>query len=70
MLVNKYPKTVANATLNIPGFQGKAKMKVLTPENSGSPGKKGPGPTESSVDVKAGMKLTLPAYSVTTITVE
>jgi len=70
MLVNKYPRTVANVEINVPNFTGKGKMQQLTPENSGSPGKKGKGPTESSVDVKPGMKVSLPAYSVTTITVE
>jgi hypothetical protein len=70
MIVNKYPRTVADATINIPGFEGKAKMQQLTPENSGSPGIKGPGPNESSIDVKPGMKMSLPAYSVTTITIE
>ena len=70
MMVNKYPKTVADVEINVPGFAGKAKMQQLTPENSGSPGKAGKGPAESSVDVKSGMKISLPAYSVTTVTIE
>ena len=70
MLVNKYPKTVANVTLNIPGFEGKANVQQLTSENSGSPGKKGSGPAKSTMDVKAGAKVSLPAYSITTITIE
>ncbi|MDR0306495.1 MAG: hypothetical protein LBI42_06630 [Chitinispirillales bacterium] len=70
MIINKHPKTVADAEINVPGFAGRAKMNQLTTENSGSPGKAGKGPAESSVDVKPGMKLSLPAYSVTTITIE
>ncbi|MCL2242639.1 MAG: hypothetical protein FWC04_08960, partial [Chitinispirillia bacterium] len=70
MIVNKYPKSVANVTLDVPGFQGKAKMQQLTPETAGSPGKAGKGPAQSSIDVKPGMKLALPAYSVTTLTLE
>ena len=70
MLVNKWPRTVASAELNIPNFAGKAKMQVLTPDNAGSPGKAGKGPTVSTIDVKPGMKVSLPAYSVTTITIE
>ncbi|MDR3012000.1 MAG: hypothetical protein LBU70_02170 [Chitinispirillales bacterium] len=70
MLVNKYPRTVANVTLNIPGFQGRAQQQQLTPENSGSPGVRGAGPTKSTVNVTPGMRLSLPAYSITTITIE
>jgi len=70
MIVNKYPKTVADITIDIPGFAGKAKKLLLTSENSGSPGKAGPGPKEESIDVKQGMKLSLPAHSLTTITIE
>jgi hypothetical protein len=60
---------VANVELNIPGFAGKAEMQQLTPQNSGSPGVRGTGPTVTSVEAKPGMKLDLPAYSVTTITI-
>jgi alpha-L-arabinofuranosidase len=70
MIVNKYPKTVADVTINIPGFEGKAKKQQLTSENSGSPGKKGTGPKEETVDVKPGVKLSLPAHSLTTLTIE
>jgi hypothetical protein len=70
MLVNKYPKTVANVTLNIPGFEGKANVQQLTADNAGSPGVRGKGPDKSTMDVKPGAKVKLPAYSVTTITIE
>ncbi|MDR2578903.1 MAG: hypothetical protein LBC70_08895 [Chitinispirillales bacterium] len=69
MLINKYPRTVANVELGIPGFTGTAEMQQLTPENSGSPGVRGAGPTKTSVNVTPGMKLNLPAYSITTITI-
>ena len=62
--------TVANVTINIPGFDGKAEVLQLTPENAGSPGKKGEGPAKSAMDVKVGAKVKLPAYSVTTITIK
>jgi hypothetical protein len=70
MIVNKYPKTTADVEINIPGFQGKAKMSRLTSENSGSPGKKGKGPDESTTDIKPGTKMTLPAHSVTTLIID
>jgi len=70
MIVNKYPKTVADVTINIPNFAGKAKKLLLTSETSGSPGKKGTGPKEETIEVKPGLKLSLPAHSLTTLTIE
>ena len=64
MIVNKYPKTVVDVTVKVPGFQGKGVKKQLTVQS----GQKGPG--EEPIDVKPDMKLSLPAHSVTTITVE
>jgi hypothetical protein len=63
MLVNKHPRSAVDATVNIPGFQGKAVKQLLNAENA----KKGP--TEEAIDVKPGMKLSMPAHSVVTITV-
>ncbi len=64
MVINKHPKSVADLTINIPGFQGKAKKQLLNVDNA----KKGP--TEESIDVKPGVKLSLPAHSVVNITLE
>ncbi|MFP4164134.1 MAG: carbohydrate binding domain-containing protein [Chitinispirillaceae bacterium] len=62
MLVNKYPRTKAETVLDIPGFSGKATLKQLTSESDQQ------GPSTKTIDVKPGMKITLPAYSLTTIT--
>ena len=62
MIVNKMPKTKANTTISIPKFEGNGTMKQLRPDNS----KKGY--SEESIEVKKGMNITLPAYSITTIT--
>ncbi len=64
MLVNKFPKTKAETVVNIPGFDGKAKMQQLRADNEKA------GPSSESIDVKPGMKITLPPHSVTTITLE
>jgi len=64
LIVNKHPKSVADITINIPGFQGKAKKLFLNADNA----KKGP--KEESIDVKPGMKMSMPAHSVVTITIE
>jgi hypothetical protein len=61
MIVNKYPKTKANITLSIPGFKGEAALNQLTESN------KAKGPTVEHIVVKEGMKVTIPAYSITTI---
>jgi hypothetical protein len=70
MLINKYPRTVANVTLNIPGFTGNAQVQQLTSENAGSPGVRGAGPTKTQMNVTEGAKISLPAYSITTITIK
>lgn len=62
MLINKFPRTKAETVIDIPGFSGKATLKQLTAES----GKQGP--STKTIDVKPGMKITLPAHSVTTIT--
>jgi hypothetical protein len=64
LLVNKMPKTKADATLSIPGFTGKARLKQLTQENA----KKGF--DTQAIEAKQGMKILLPAYSVTAIAIE
>lgn len=64
MVVNKLPKTKAVISLNIPGFKGKGTMKQLRSDNMKA------GYSPEKIDVSEGMKLTLPAYSVTTITLE
>jgi hypothetical protein len=61
LIVNKYPKTKANITFSIPGFKGAAVLSQLVESN------KATGPSVEQIDVKDGMKLTLPAYSITTI---
>ena len=64
MLINKLPKTKVDATVSIPGFVGKAALKQLTKDNS----KKGYG--SQAVEAKQGMKVLLPAYSITAIAIE
>ncbi|HMA65721.1 MAG TPA: hypothetical protein VKO63_11000, partial [Chitinispirillaceae bacterium] len=61
MIVNKYPKTKANITLSIPGFKGAATISQLVESN------KAQGPSVEQIEVKEGMKLTVPSYSITTI---
>lgn len=64
LLVNKYPKTKATLSLAIPGFKGKGSIKVLSAENAKS------GYTSQPVEIKDGGSITLPAYSVTAVTLE
>jgi len=62
MLVNKMPKTKANTTISIPKFEGSGTLKQLRADNSKQ------GYSNEDIEVKKGMKITLPAYSITTIT--
>ena len=64
MLINKYPETRVETTLRIPGFAGKGNIGYLRENNAAK------GPEVKSVLVKDGMKITLPAYSITTIALE
>jgi hypothetical protein len=61
MIINKYPKTKAVVSLQVPGFRGSATLKQLTPDNAKT------GYSTSDVDIKDGAKLTVPPYSITTI---
>ncbi len=64
MVVNKQPETKAVLKLAIPGFEGSGTLKQLRPDNA----KKGY--SEEGIQVKKGMKLTVPAYSITAIVVK
>ncbi len=64
MLINKYPMTRADVTIDIPGFEGKATKQLLNAES----GQAGPG--KESMRVKKGSQLSLPPYSITTITLD
>jgi hypothetical protein len=64
MMINKYPKTKAVVGITIPGFKGKATLKQLRADNSKS------GYSSESVVITEGSKITLPVYSITTITLE
>ncbi|NLW33080.1 MAG: hypothetical protein GXY77_16675, partial [Fibrobacter sp.] len=61
MLTNKYPETRAETTVSVPGFEGKATLRQLRKDNASK------GPEVGNINVKEGMRITLPAYSVTTI---
>ncbi|MFW6254075.1 MAG: carbohydrate binding domain-containing protein [Chitinivibrionales bacterium] len=64
LLVNKYPETTVDAVISIEDFSGLATVQQLTPENADD------GPDKRSMRVKKGEKVTLGAYSVTTITLD
>jgi len=64
VLINKMPRTRADITISIPGFSGNAQVNLLIEENM----KKGYS-TESK-NITKGTKITLPAYSVTTIDIQ
>ena len=64
LLINKLPKTKANVTLSVPSFAGKANIKQLTTENAKT------GYAVKAMDLKNGMKIELPAYSITAIVQE
>jgi len=64
MIVNKQPETKAVVTLSIPGFSGSGTIKQLTPKNATK------GYSTEPITVTEGKKVTLPAYSITLITVE
>lgn len=61
MLINKHAETSANVTLDIPGFQGAATKRQITPANVKAGGQ------EEKLDLKPGQKLRLPAHSATAI---
>lgn len=62
MIVNKMPKTKANAIISIPKFNGSGTIKQLRADNMKQ------GYSSENITVTQGMKVTLPAYSVTVIT--
>lgn len=64
MLINKYPKTSATVSINIPGFSGKAVMEQLTAKIANK------GPDRSELIIKKGQNLNLPAHTVTTLVLE
>ena len=64
IIINKQEATKAAVTLSIPGFSGKGTLKQLNRDNA----KKGP--SSESITVTEKMKLTVPAYSLTSIIVE
>ena len=64
MLINKYPKTCAETTISIPGFAGKATLRQLRADNAAK------GPEIRPIQTKNEMKIALPAYSITTISLE
>jgi hypothetical protein len=64
LLINKYPLTAASVTLNIPGFSGKGTIKQLTKETEKA------GYEAKAINISKGMKLKLPAYSATVLTIK
>ncbi|MBN1757374.1 MAG: hypothetical protein JW863_03595 [Chitinispirillaceae bacterium] len=64
LIINKQPETKAVVTLKVPGFSGNGTLKQLRPDNASK------GYSSENVQVKNGMKITLPAYSITSITVK
>jgi hypothetical protein len=64
LIINKYPKTKAGLSISIPGFKGTGSIKQLTVENSKT------GYSSQSIEVKDGTKVTIPAYSITAITIQ
>ena len=64
MLINKLPRTKADTKISVPGFEGKATMKQLRDDNGKS------GPEVKELKVTKDMQITLPAYSITTITLD
>lgn len=64
MIINKQPETKAVVTLSIPGFEGEGTKKQLNPKNASK------GYSSESITVTQGMKITLPAYSLTAISIK
>lgn len=64
MLVNKYPKSKANVTISIPGFNGNGTEKQLLSGDVKN------GYKTESINISEGKKITLPAYSITSITIQ
>jgi hypothetical protein len=64
LIINKYPQTSANVTMSIPGLTGSGIIDQLVKE---SPVK---GYTSAPIEVKDGMLLQLPPYSITVIQVK
>ncbi len=63
-IINKMEESKASVKLSIPGFNGKGTLKQLNRENA----KKGP--SSETITVTEKMILTVPSYSLTSITVE
>jgi hypothetical protein len=63
LLVNKHPETRAEVSLDIPGFKGKAVLKQLEESNAKN------GPREEKLEL-SGKRISLPAFSITTILAE
>jgi hypothetical protein len=64
MLINKYPTTRASATISIPGFSGEGKICQITKETGKS------GYEAKPFTISNNMKIKLPAYSITTLSVK
>ena len=64
LLINKYPATAAMASLGIAGFSGKGTIKQLTKETGKS------GYESKPISITQGMKIKLPAYSATEISIK
>jgi hypothetical protein len=64
MIINKYPKTSTTATVAIPGFAGKGTISQLSLKNAKE------GPVQKMVEVKKGISISIPAHSITTITLD
>lgn len=64
MIINKMPKTKADAIIAIPGFSGNGTIRQLRTDNIKQ------GFSTEDIVISDGMKMTLPAYSVTVITMK
>ena len=64
MIINKQPETKAVVTIKVPGFTGNGTLRQLRPDNAGK------GYSSENIKVTSGMRLTLPAYSVTAIAIK
>jgi hypothetical protein len=64
MLVNKYPATRAAATVSIPGFSGEGKISQITKQTGKS------GYETKPINITTNIKIKLPPYSLTAISVK
>jgi alpha-L-arabinofuranosidase len=64
MIINKYPATRASAAISIPGFTGEGKIIQITKETGKS------GYETKPITITTNMKIKLPAYSITVLTVK